>query len=250
MAKVVKVKSELKSNKNKAFLYTAFSFIFALLFLCVGIGLLVAVLSQKLEISAAYSVIPFAFSLVMMLVTAINRKKHAVLKSGVNGEKSTLQVLKRLPKNYTVITNPVIHNRGSVNELDFAVVCKNGVFIVEAKNYRGIIVGNSSQQSWKQIKYGKNGNTYEKEVKNPLKQAHRQAGRMFELFKDLKITADVYPILYFADANAELRITDDADSNVAVIKGEQALLDYILQTESKRTLKSDDTEKIINIFKN
>ena len=250
MAKIVKIKSELKSNKNKAFLYSALSFVFALLFFCGGIGLLVAILLKKLEISVVYSVIPLALSLVLILVTATNRKKHAVLKSGVNGEKATLQALKGLPKGYTVITNPVLYNRGSANELDFVVVGKNGVFIVEAKNYRGIIVGNTSQQSWKQIKYGKNGNTYEKEVKNPIKQAHRQAGRMLELFKDLKITADVYQILYFADSNSELRITDDAVSNVAVIKGESALLDYILHTESKRTVKSDDIGKIRDIFKN
>ena len=249
MAKIVKVKSALKSNKNKAFLYTALAFLFSLLFICIGVWMLAAIQLKKLEISVIFPIIILLFSVVLIIIAFENRKKHAVLKSGVNGEKAALQALKGLPKSYTVITNPVIYSRGRVNELDFAVVCKNGVFIVEAKNYRGIIVGKTSQQSWRQIKHGKNDKSYEKEVKNPIKQADRQAERMAQLFADLKITADIYPILYFVDSGSELRITDDADSKVAVIKGEQALLDYILNIESSGTVKSDDVTKIIKIFK-
>ena len=249
MAKVVKIKSELKSKKNKAFLYTVLTFVFSLLFFCVSMGMFVAVLSKKLDISVIFPIILLLCSIALMIVTSVNRKRHAVLKSGVKGEKVALQSLKGLPKSYTVITNPVLYNRGSVNELDFAVIGQNGVFIVETKNYRGIIVGNTSQQNWKQIKYGKNGNTYEKEVKNPVKQAGRQEERMSQLFKDLEITANVYPILYFVDSNVELRITDDADSNVTVIKSEQALLDFILHTDGNKPLKSDDITKIIGIFK-
>lgn len=249
MAKFVKIKSELKSNKNKAFLYAALSFLFSLLFFCAGVGLIAAKLLNKLEISAVYPIILLSFSFALIIITAVNRKKHSVLKSGVDGEKAAGQALKGLPKGYTVITNPVLYHRGSVNELDFVVVGKNGVFIVETKNYRGMIVGKTSQQSWKQIKQGKNGRTYEKEVKNPVNQACRQAKKMSRLLADLKITADIYPILYFADSNSELLITDDANSKVAVIKDEQGLLTYILRTEGKKTVKSDDITKIINVFK-
>ena len=49
----------------------------------------------------------------------IAKHNYDILNAGVKGEQQTYEVLKKLPKEFTVITNPVLHNRGSVNELDF-----------------------------------------------------------------------------------------------------------------------------------
>ena len=59
-------------------------------------------------------------------------------------------------------------------ELDNVVVNKYGVFIIEAKNYNGRLYGEEDDFEW--IKYNDDGygNTFKKEVKNPIKQVKRQ----------------------------------------------------------------------------
>lgn len=249
MAKVIKIKSELRSDKNKALLYTALTMAFSILFFAAGAALLIALYLKKTEVSAALPIALLCISLLLLMVFLAFRKRHGILKSGVDGEKAVFNILKKLPSGYTVITNPVICNRGSINELDFAAIGKNGVFIIEAKNYRGIIKGKTSAQNWRQIKHGKNDRIYEKEVKNPVKQAHRQGRRMLEVFSDFDITADVFPIVYFADSKSELKITDDADLNIPIFNDEKSLLDYIIKSKGRHTVTSSELNKIIRFFK-
>ena len=47
MAKTVRIKSELKTNKNKTFLYMTSALFFTLVFAGVGFGVLFAILLQK-----------------------------------------------------------------------------------------------------------------------------------------------------------------------------------------------------------
>ena len=248
MAKVVRIKSELKSNKNKAFWHMSFALFFTLAFFGVGAGMLFAILLGKSTLHIAFPCMFMGLALVLLALFMIAKHNYDILNTGVKGEQQTYEVLKKLPKEFTVITNPVLHNRGSVNELDFVVIGRNGVFVVESKNYRGIITGKTSAQNWKQIKHGKN-KTYEKEVKNPAKQAYRQGRRMAEMFIDVGISADIFPILYFVDNRSELKITDDAEINVAIINSEDDLLDYITKSKGKHIVDESESAEIIRFFK-
>lgn len=248
MAKIVRIKSELKSNKNKAFWHTAFALFFTLAFFGVGAGMLFAILLGKSTLHTAFPCMFMGLSLVLFALFMIAKHNYNILNAGVQGEQHTYEILKQLPKEFTVITNPVIHNRGSVNELDFVVIGTNGVFVVESKNYRGIITGKTSAQMWKQIKHGKN-KTYEKEVKNPAKQAFRQGRRMHEMFIDFGISADVFPILYFVDNRSELKITDDAETNIAIINNENDLLDFIMKSKGKHIVDESERAEIVRFFK-
>ena len=249
MPKVVKIKSQLKQNKNKTFLITVFLMLSALCFLAVSSGLFVAILFQKITLHIAFPVVFLVVSLTLFFAFFIYQRKFEILKAGVRGENSTLDILKKLPREYTIISNPVILNRGVSLELDFVVIGKNGVFIVESKNHRGIISGKTSKSIWKQVKYGKNDRVYEKEINNPVKQSFRQSRKMLELFKDFDITADIYPILFFADSRAELRITDDANIDVSIFKDETELLEFIQTTKGRKTVSKEELAKIIHLFK-
>ncbi len=249
MSKVVKIKSQLKKNKNKAFFKVALTFLLALSCMGTGLGVLVAILLKKATIHIAIPVILLASALVFGIVFLVFRKKYDILQSGVRGEETTLKILQKLPKEFTILSNPVILNRGITMELDFVVVGKNGVFIVESKNHRGIISGKTSKTNWRQVKHGKNDKVYEKDIANPVKQSYRQCRRMEELFKDFDITANVYPILYFVDSRTELKIHDDADLNVAIFNKEESLLNYIQNTKGRETVSSNELAKIIRLFK-
>lgn len=54
------------------------------------------------------------------------------------------------------------------------VINRYGVFIIEVKNYKGELVGNGDDYEWKKYKTTGAGNTYEKTVKNPIRQVKRQ----------------------------------------------------------------------------
>ncbi|MBR5203461.1 MAG: NERD domain-containing protein [Clostridia bacterium] len=248
MAKTVRIKSELKTKKNKAFWHMSFALFFTILFLCVGIAMLCVVLINNSTLHIAFPFMFLALSGVLLYVWLTKKKEYEILNSGVKGEKQTYEILKCLPKDFTVITNPVIYNRGSVNELDFVVIGTNGVFVVETKNYHGIIKGSTSAQNWKQIKYGKN-KTFEKEVKNPVKQVYRQGRRMTEMFIDIGVSADVFPILYFIDNRSELKIIDDAEMNIAIINDENDLLDFIMNSKGKHIVDNSERAEIIRFFK-
>ena len=248
MAKLVRIKSELKSNKNKTFLYMVSSLFFTLVFSGVGLGMFIAIGINKLDLHIAFPSMFLGVAFILLAVFLVEKHNYGILNAGVRGEQQTYDVLKKLPKEYTVITNPVIHNRGTVNELDFIVIGKNGVFVIETKNYRGIIKGKISDQMWQQVKHGKN-KTYEKEVKNPVKQVHRQGRRMVEMFKDFDITAELFPIVYFVDSRSEIKVTDDIETNVAIINNENDLLEYIVNADGKHTVSESEKAKIIRFFK-
>lgn len=249
MPKVVKIKSQLKQEKNKSFLRVALSLLLSILFAGLGFGMLVAILLKKSTLHISVPVIFIVLAFVGFVLFLVLKKKYDILQSGVRGEETTLKILRKLPKEFTVLTNPVILNRGVTMELDFVVVSKNGVFIVESKNYRGIVCGKTSKTYWKQIKHGKNNKVYEKEVSNPAKQSFRQKRRLEELFRDLKITANIYSVLYFVDSRTELKIQDDANLNVAIINNEESLLEFIQNTKGREKVSSDELAKIIRQFK-
>ncbi len=249
MPRLVKIKSQLKQNKNKTLLTTALLVCALLIFSVLGFGLLISVLLKKTAVHIAIPIILLVVDFAFFVVFMTYRKKLGILQAGVRGEEETLQILKKLPKDYTIITNPEICNRGIILELDFVVIGKNGVFIIETKNHRGIITGKTSRTNWKQVKHGKNDKVYEKEIENPIKQAYRQEKRMLEMFKDFDITADIYPIVYFVDHRTELKILDDSDVGIPIFNREKRLLDYIVNADGRHTVSSTELSKIIRFFK-
>ena len=63
--------------------------------------------------------------------------------------------------NYKMILN------GKSTQIDHIVVNKNGVFVIETKNYAGIIYGDEKDHKWLQVPAGGN---VENEFYNPVKQ--------------------------------------------------------------------------------
>lgn len=242
MAKVVKIKSELNRKKNRIWWHSIFSLFFSILFLGIGFAIFSSI--------RVLSVILLIFSFILFGIYSRKNKEYNILKSGVQGEKQTCDLLRKLPKNFTIITNPVISYKGKENELDTVVIGENGVFIIESKNYRGVVCGKTSEQVWKQIKKGKNSSTYEKEVKNPVRQSDNQRRKMREILNEANINADVFPVLYFVDDNVKLKITDDAKLDIKIINNENTLIEYIINAKSRCKISSSERARIIKFLKN
>ncbi len=96
-------------------------------------------------------------------------------RAGIRGEEAAVRAIKSvLREDDHMLTNVSVEYDGKPAELDIVIINKYGVFIIEVKDYAGRIVGNEDDYEWKKYKTTDAGNTYEKTVKNPIKQVKRQ----------------------------------------------------------------------------
>lgn len=96
-------------------------------------------------------------------------------RAGRQGETVAINAIKSvLSEDDLLFSNVEISFEDKLTELDNVIVNRFGVFIVEVKNYKGILYGNEDDYQWKKYKDDSYGNTFEKSVKNPIKQVKRQ----------------------------------------------------------------------------
>ena len=63
---------------------------------------------------------------------------------------------------------------GKSSQIDHILINRNGIFVIETKNYSGRIYGNNMQQEWTQVlKYGKVKNKFYNPVKQNLTHIYR-----------------------------------------------------------------------------
>lgn len=96
-------------------------------------------------------------------------------RAGRNGEKYATHVIKQcLDSDDLLLTNVCVQFDGKRTELDNLIINRSGVYIIEVKTYRGRLFGGADDYEWEKYKVTNAGNVYEKTVKNPIKQVHRQ----------------------------------------------------------------------------
>ena len=132
-------------------------------------------------IAAVLIAVLIAFAAAVVLVGLSNRDADGTFfeppqkRAGRYGEKYAASVIKSvLREGDTLLSNVSIAYDGRPAELDCVVVNKNGVFVIEVKNYVGVLFGKENEYEWKKYKKTAAGNVYEKTVKNPIKQVKRQ----------------------------------------------------------------------------
>ena len=75
----------------------------------------------------------------------------------------------------------LVSEEGKSSQIDHVVINKNGIFVIETKNYAGRIYGRESQLEWTQVlKYGKVKNKFY----NPIKQNGTHVLRVKETLKN------------------------------------------------------------------
>lgn len=91
-------------------------------------------------------------------------EKH-IYSTGKEGESRLIEFLRNaLPDDYVAFTGVPVKN----GDIDCLIVGPNGIFALEVKNHRGVIIFNG--ETWKQVKTGKRGGIYEGIINNPGKQ--------------------------------------------------------------------------------
>ena len=133
---------------------------------------------------------------------------------GKMGEFNVSVVLATLPKEeYQVINDIIIPSKYGTTQIDHVVVSIYGIFVIETKNYKGLIYGGEDAETWTKNMWG---NKYS--LRNPLKQNY---GHVKSLQAILNIPKEMFiPIVVFSN-RAKLRVqTQEAVINLWRLRSE------------------------------
>ena len=110
--------------------------------------------------------------------------------------------LKKLPKNkYKLLNDIMIEDEKGTHQIDHIVISKYGIFVIEMKNYYGLIIGNQYKEKWYQY-LGKNKFIFH----NPMYQNY---GHVKTLSNVLNLDEELFiPITCFSN-QVKLKVTSN-----------------------------------------
>ncbi|RRD93746.1 NERD domain-containing protein [Clostridiales bacterium COT073_COT-073] len=208
MAQIVKKSNRLNSQIKKLYLEWLFY------------GGLAAVCVALLEVTQMFSFVGIQL-IFLKILDSINN--YRILKVGLGGEKKVFELINHLPKGYKILTDVKIVNGRKSSQIDFVIIGRNGIFIMEAKNMRGTIRGKENDKVLKKIKIGKSGDKYASDVYNPILQilGHKKGFDAFLASKGHSYRA--IPILYFSGEGS----IEVESEKVKIIDEPVLVIDYI-----------------------
>lgn len=127
-------------------------------------------------------------------------------------------------------------------EIDSLIINKNGIFIVEVKNYNGRLYGDADEYEWKKYKTTPGGQVFSKTVRNPFKQNKRNIYILSRYLRENNLKIWINGYVYFVNDNSPV---DDE----CVIRDEYELEEIIHQNQGK-TYDEKTIQKAISLLKN
>jgi len=187
---------------------------------------------------AALWVIFFLFFLVYSFTVGSSRVSaaeagDAILRHGATGELAVLETLKDLDNEYVILNQvllPDSRTSTGYREIDYVVCGPNGIWVLEAKSYKGHLTGNEYDNMWTLHKVGRCGTAYTSECRNPAKQVKTYIHLLSEALKAKGERAWLNGIVVLARDN------DLSDINVQSCGIVQVsdLVGYLRRFEGKR----------------
>lgn len=183
-----------------------------------------------------------------------NKDRYSNEEKGQEGEKLVRQVLGRSVEGVRYVFNDYrFYYKNSTVQIDHILVNKNGVFVIETKNYTGNISGLDDEREWTQT--FANGNV-ENKFYNPVKQNY---SHIFKLSKFLPYYIQPICLVIFVSANIDYVLCDKVISlneltSATEYSGKEVLkpkeIDYIASILYEHQSNSiTDQEHINNINK-
>lgn len=143
---------------------------------------------------------------------------------GKIGEKKVAHILNRLPEDqYRIINDLLIRtSSGNTTQIDHIVISEYAIFVIETKNYQGMVYGGEYSEYWTQDIFG---NKYQ--LRNPIIQNHGHIRALKSLLQDYGNIPYISIVAF--SRQASLGVT----ANTPVIYWDQ-ILTIINQFEEKR----------------
>lgn len=138
----------------------------------------------------------FWIFIILVILCAVFYKKFR----GFMGEFWVRTKLNKLPRNnYTVLNNIMIRTQdGTTHQIDHIVISRFGIFVIEMKNYFGLITGNEYNDKW--IQYlGKNKYYFN----NPI---HQNYGHIKALKEILNLDENKFISIICISNQASLKV--------------------------------------------
>jgi len=133
-----------------------------------------------------------------------------IAEAGAGGEESALKTLSELDDSYTIFNQvriPCKESKTGYREADFVVCGPNGIFVVEVKNNKGIIVGTEADPRWEVRKVGGGGTPYSDYMRNPIKQVRSQIFPLKEYLVSKGINdVWIYGVVLFTNPESALKL--------------------------------------------
>ena len=148
-------------------------------------------------------VVAVVAGILIFLLVNLGKSSSVQVKSrakyrGNEGERRVARVLQQIAGSQgKVINNFIFEGARTSVQIDHILLCDFGVFVIETKNYSGIIYGDETRKEW--VQYFPNSDKSNK-LHNPLKQ---NAGHIYNLKNILPAGTPVYGIVVFVQNNVQ-----------------------------------------------
>ena len=160
--------------------------------------------------------------IVLVLILVVLKLKSPQYK-GKCGEKIVKKQLENISGYKYIINNIMINDNGKSRQIDHIAITEHGVFVLETKNYGGIIYGKEKSTEWKQYLNQKCFN-----FKNPIHQNYGHAEIVKKVLE--AVTDKVYPIVVFTrrcKLKIDIQSTVLYDNQLSTfIKSKENILSY------------------------
>lgn len=179
--------------------------------------------------------------LIAIIIILFIVKRNVPTLKGMVGENRINNLLNQLGKDKFVYHDLYIRKSdNTTTQIDHILLSKYGIFVIETKNYSGLILGNEKSKKWIQVLHKKKSFFL-----NPIWQ---NKGHIKALKEYLEIEDDVYNIIVFSDA-VTLKV-DNTKEEAFVIQNKQLLSTIKKFNEEKYNLNElmDLKEKLTNLI--
>ncbi len=157
---------------------------------------------------------------------------------GKAGEKRVSNVLNKLPKEkYITLNDLIIKDEKGSHQIDHLVVSVYGIFVIETKNYTGIIYGNEYDDYWTQNIYGNRS-----KFKNPIHQNYGHLKAVENILKD-KFEIPLFSIVAFSP---KCRLNVKATKSPVLYIGE--IKSYIQSVSLEEKISVKEMKNIISVL--
>lgn len=163
-------------------------------------------------------------------------------RAGLAGERRARELIRSVRREGDLLfANVEIEYEGKPAELDFAVVNRCGVFIIEVKNYVGFLEGEEDGYEWIKYKTTPAGKTYSGTVKNPIRQVKRQIYLLSGFLKErgARVWVEGYALLLQTNSPVE---------SGRLLNGTPEI-DRAIHTEGRRPLDRDAIASVAAILR-
>lgn len=172
--------------------------------------------------------------LTMIIALLIMVKIYKSKIKGYVGERLVSKKLKKLNKRkYKIINNVLLKTSKGSTQIDHIVVSRYGIFVIETKNYKGIITGSEYDDNWNQILINKS-----ETLRNPIKQNNGHIKALKDLIPELRYK-NIKSIILFTK-RAKLKV--NCKSNVTYFNK----VNKIIKKYRNEEFTKEEVEEIYN----